>query len=354
MRGVLRSFCAIFLYLVVLVPQVHGAEWEKYVEFRDTVKAGTVPDALEIQGKISVQPWNETDKARLREYLDQVYSRAPGLFRLGASQGPIPLYRINLGASFGGHGSLWFSYISIGAVAHELTHVADAEHKIVRSAEFRNLVEPLIAETRSVMQQNGYSDYAATDAGARKDLYYPVGLPSYYAAATIQETLAEYIRAWVLAPDFVPPPEVASFLQAHLIDASPETDPSAAFYRRGKFARLQGDYNTSQSELSKAIELDPSFAEALIERGQVLKATNQLEKAIADFTNAIDLMSVFDWQLYLPYINRGETLAISGQYEAALADLMKAKELAPNASGLDTTIAQVLWLADMAKNRKAD
>jgi tetratricopeptide (TPR) repeat protein len=354
MRGVLRSFYTIILYLVVLVPQVHGAEWEKYVEFRDTVRAGTVPYALGLQNKISVQPWSDADKAMLRKQLDQVYSRAPGLFRLGASQGPIPLYRINLGSSFGGHGSLWFSYIAVGAVAHELTHVADAEHKIARSVDFRNLVEPRIAKTRSVMQQNGYSDYAAADADARKDLYYPVGLPSYYAAATIQETLAEYIRALVLVPDFTPPPEIAGFLQTRLIDASPELDPSVALYRRGKFARLQSDYKTAHSELSKAIELDPSFAEAFIERGLGFKATNQLEKAVSDFTNAIELMSAFDWQLHIPYINRGETLAISGQYEAALLDLLKAKDLAPNASGLDATIAQVSWLADMEKKRKAD
>jgi len=354
MRGLFRPLFTIVLFLVVLVPRVHAAEWDEFVEFRDTVKAGTVPEAMGLQDKISVEPWTEADKAKLRQSLGLVYARAPGLFRLAASQGPIPLYRINLGSSFGGHGALWFSYITEGAVAHELTHVADAEHKIARSAEFRNLVEPRIAKTRSVMQQNGYADFAATDAHARKDLYSPIGLPSYYAAATIQETLAEFIRALVLVPGFTAPPEIERFLQTRLIDAVPETDPSVAYYRRGKFARLTGNYDTAFAELGKAIELDPGFAEAFIERGLVLKAGNQLENAIADFSSAIDLMSVFDWQLHVPLINRGESLAVNGQYEAALLDLKKAKELAPNARGLDASIAQVSWLAEMEKKRKSE
>jgi len=136
----LAILACVSLGLAFVTAPALASQLDSSTEFRDTVKPETVPAALARQGKISVQPWTDDEKSEMRGYLQIVFERVPGLFRLGSSQGPIPLYRIDLGSSFGGHGALWFSYMNVAVVAHELTHVADAEHKIARSQEFRSLV----------------------------------------------------------------------------------------------------------------------------------------------------------------------------------------------------------------------
>jgi len=40
--------------VMVMAPRDHAVEWDKFVEVRDTVKGGTVPEALGLQDKISV------------------------------------------------------------------------------------------------------------------------------------------------------------------------------------------------------------------------------------------------------------------------------------------------------------
>jgi len=352
MSRILALFIAAVIAHGMITQPAQAEDWRRYVEFLDAVEPDTVSGALVRQGKISVQPWKASERAQVERYIEEVFRRVPGLFRLGASQGPIPFYRVNLGSSFGGHGALWLSYFSLGVVAHELTHVSDAEHKIARSAEFRRLVEPRIETLRAAMRENGHTDLGSSAANERKDLYIPLGFPSSYAASTIQETLAEYARARVMMGDFKPPPEIERFLQDRLFDATPDADPSIALYRRGKAARLNGDYRKARIQLSAAIEHDENFAEAYIERGQTLAAQRQLAQAIDDFTAAIALLSEYDWQSYLPYQHRGIAFATGGQYEKALQDLAEAKRLSPAAAGLDAAIRQIEFLLEMRNKRK--
>jgi len=324
-----------------------AAEWERFVEFRDTVKPGTVPAVLARQGKIAVLPWTPDEKAQTQGYTEKVYKLLPGLFRMGASQGPIPFYRVDRVSSFGGHGSLWLGYMNSTVIAHELTHVADAEHKIVRSVQFRRLVEPRIKKLRAVMAENGYTDPASGEAAKRTDLIYPSGLPSFYSASTIQETLAEYVRASAMNKKFTIPPDIKAFLDQRLLRAEPVADPSVALYRQGKAARLSGDHKTAYAKLSDAIKGDVNFAESYIERGLTLMALRQNKLAADDFTRALGLMSEYDWQLYIPYYKRGLALATSGQYEKGYEDLLAAKRLAPDTPGLAKSIGQVKSMMDL-------
>ncbi|MFC1673088.1 tetratricopeptide repeat protein [Pseudomonadota bacterium] len=355
LRVLSLSLCALLWFAALGfagAAPAHAAGWEDLVEFRDTVKPDTVPDALVQQGKIVVQPWTDDEKAEMRDYTAKVFERVPGLFRLGASQGPIPFYRVNMGSSFGGHGSLWLSYMNSSVIAHELTHVADAEHKIARSAEFRALVEPRIRELRAAMKGQGFTDYASAEGAERKDIIHASGLPSFYAVATIQETLAEYVRAAAMDPAFKAPPEIEAFLDRRVLNAPSKDDPSVALYRTGKAARLNRKLQAAYNQLSQAIESDADFAEAYIERGLTLLAANQQQPAIDDFTAALGLMSEFDWHRHVPYTKRGTALALMGQYDAAMTDLLEAKRLSPKEAGLDTTIAQVKFMADRANKRK--
>jgi tetratricopeptide (TPR) repeat protein len=326
-----------------------AAEWERFVEFRDTVKPDTVPAVLVHQGKIKVQAWTPDERTKTKGYINKVYRILPGLFRIGASQGPVPFYRINMGSSFGGHGSLWLSYMNSAVIAHELTHVADAEHKIARSVEFRRLVEPRIRNLRAVMKKNGFTDPLSGEAAKRTDLIFASGMPSFYAANTIQEALAEYVRASAMNKKFTTPPDIKAFLDQHILRAEPVADPSVPLYRQGKAARLKGDLNTAYAKLSAAIKHDVKFAESYIERGLTLMKAKRYKFAADDFTRALGLMSEYDWQLYIPYYRRGLALATSGQYEKGYADLLVAKRLAPKTPGLTKSLGQVKYLIDMNK-----
>lgn len=336
-----RAISLPLLALLAMFAPAQAESWRDFAIIRDDIKPDSVPGALASQGKMSVQPWAAGDRDKLIGRLETVFAAAPGLFRRGASQGPIPLYRIDQGSSFGGHGSLWLSYINTAVVAHELTHVADAEHKIVRSQQFRALVEPRIKALRAVLKEHGILDMASVEASNRSDLYRPLGLPSAYAASNIQETLAEYMRARVTLPDFDAPDDIKAFIDGWLAEVATEPDPSVARYRRGKRARLMGEYATAYAELTGAIKHDPAFAEAYIERGRTLAEFKQHNFAVPDFSAAIELMPEYDWQLYVPYQQRGRSLALQGQYLPALADLAMAKKLNPDAPGLERMIGQV-------------
>jgi len=340
-----------------------AAEWERYVEFRDSVKPGTVAEVYYRQKKISVKPWSAREKAELLPSLRMILSRAPGLLRLGASQGPIPFYRIDhfKGSSFGGNGAMWFNDVfgskvknylgvrsSLYTLVHELTHVADAEHKLVRSIEFRSLVEPRIDRLKASLLDHGFKDWSAGFKAKRLDLAYRQGLPSLYAAHTIQEALAEYVAVTLLYPKFRPPADVSRFLDRRVFNAKPDSDASVALYRRGKTARLMGNRGGALALLNDAIKADASFAEAYIERGLVLSGLNKIDDAVADFTTATSLMSAYDWQAYLPYSLRGMALARTKKYDKAIADMNKAMHLAPERErSFTTTIKQIEFMQRM-------
>ena len=344
-----------------------GAGWQKYVEFRDTIRPDTVPAVLAEQKKIAVKPWKASEKDKLARDIALLFARAPGLFRLGAAQGPIPLYRIEGlgGSSFGGHGAMWFNDVfaantrnylgvasSLYTLTHELTHVADAEHKIVRSAAFRSLAEPRIAALKAAMHEAGLADLASAMASKRHDIAYKLGMPSFYAAATIQEALAEYVAVSIHHPAFQPPSDMADFLQSRVLDAVATSDASVALYRSGKAARLKGKKEEALALLTTALETDPEFTEALIERALVYMSQGQLEKSIEDLDAAIEHMSDYDWQAWLPRFKRGTVLGQSGQFDRALEDLAEARRLAPQrADQFNRLIQQFETFRTMMKGR---
>ena len=196
------------------------------------------------------------------------------------------------------------------------------------------------------MKENGYTDPLSGEAAKRTDLIYASGMPSFYSANTIQEALAEYVRASAMNQEFNMPPEIKAFLDRHIFSATPIADPSVALYRRGKAARINGDHKTAHAALSDAIKYDANFAESYIERGLTLVAMNKYELASDDFTSALGLMSEYDWHLYIPYYQRGISRANSGQYDKAHEDMLVVKRLRPRLPGLIKSIGQIKSMMD--------
>jgi tetratricopeptide (TPR) repeat protein len=87
-------------------------------------------------------------------------------------------------------------------------------------------------------------------------------------------------------------PEIRAIADCtELINAvsSSEVDRAQAYYRRGAAHWRKEDYAEAIADESKAIELDPKFADAYVRRGAAYFGSGDNKSAIADLTKAIDL-----------------------------------------------------------------
>ncbi|MBM4432468.1 MAG: tetratricopeptide repeat protein [Chloroflexi bacterium] len=72
-------------------------------------------------------------------------------------------------------------------------------------------------------------------------------------------------------------------------------------YNRGCELLDEGEYDEAIDEFTKAIELDPAYADAYSNRGWAYAITEQYDRAIADYNRAIEL----DPQNASVYVYRG-------------------------------------------------
>lgn len=104
-----------------------------------------------------------------------------------------------------------------------------------------------------------------------------------------------------------------------------KNESARSYYDRGKASAAKGGFHEAIADLTKAIELDPNFADAYSNRGRARFATGDYPRAIADCTKAIEL----DPKLAGAYVLRGEARRMTGDYPGAIADCTKAIELDP-------------------------
>ena len=97
---------------------------------------------------------------------------------------------------------------------------------------------------------------------------------------------------------------------------------------RGMAKEIKGDWDGAIADFSKAIELNPTFADNYQMRGTAKRDKGDLDGAIADFTKAIDLNP----QDYNNYFNRGVSKQDKNDVDGAIADFSKVIELAPKHS----------------------
>ncbi len=100
-----------------------------------------------------------------------------------------------------------------------------------------------------------------------------------------------------------------------------------AYLNRGVYYLDAKDYTASGKDLSKALEIDPTYATAYYNRGKVYQATQQRDAALQDYNKAIELKPT----MTNAYINRGNMFRDGSLFDRALADYNKAIELDPSA-----------------------
>jgi tetratricopeptide (TPR) repeat protein len=96
-------------------------------------------------------------------------------------------------------------------------------------------------------------------------------------------------------------------------------------YHRGVAAASQKNYDGAIREFSKAIELDPNYADAYTNRGIAYAGKSDYDRAIADYNQAIWL----DPNYADVYNNRGLAYSSKGDSNRAIADYTEAIRLDP-------------------------
>jgi len=99
-----------------------------------------------------------------------------------------------------------------------------------------------------------------------------------------------------------------------------------AYSNRGVSNYSLGNYQQAISDQGKAIELNPQFAAAYSNRGQTYSIIGNCQQALRDNDKAIEL----DPKIPLAYVNRGNSYTCLGNFKRALEDCDKAIELDPN------------------------
>lgn len=109
-----------------------------------------------------------------------------------------------------------------------------------------------------------------------------------------------------------------------------ETKPAAVtppefvvYQQRGDSSFARGDLDAAVVEYGKAIELNPSLADAYLSRGRIYNNKGWYDMAIADFTKAAEL----DPKDASTFANRGQAWEKKGDVAKAKEDYAKALEL---------------------------
>jgi len=108
----------------------------------------------------------------------------------------------------------------------------------------------------------------------------------------------------------------------------------AQTYRNRAIAWIkENEFERAISDLSHAIDIDPTFAKAYNSRGTVYGRKGDAERAVADFDRAIRLAPTFA----AAFVNRAVTFGKQGNFDRALADCDRALALDPRSAAAHST-----------------
>ena len=115
------------------------------------------------------------------------------------------------------------------------------------------------------------------------------------------------------------------FFVIALIGCTGGNDLAITSFNQGVENSNLNQYDKAIADYTKAIDLDPKLAMAYNNRGNAYFGLQQYDKAITDCTKAIDL----DPKLAMAYYNRGNAYSGLQQFDKAITDCTKAIDLDP-------------------------
>lgn len=123
------------------------------------------------------------------------------------------------------------------------------------------------------------------------------------------------------------------------MDQELDTDPNSAdlYFYMGEAARLQGNSHQALLYYEKSMNLNPTFAAAILSHAQVLKSVKPQSNILNDLNRAIQ----YDPALTEAYLTRAAMYREKGDLEHAMADLHTAHDLNPDSPRVYLGMAQV-------------
>jgi len=103
-------------------------------------------------------------------------------------------------------------------------------------------------------------------------------------------------------------------------------ETAQGYYNSGFRYANQGKFDQAISDCTKAIELNPQYAEAYNCRGAVYERLGNLPQALSDYAKAIAIKPDYA----KAYTNRGGIYLMQGNFTQAVVDLTRAIEIDPN------------------------
>jgi tetratricopeptide (TPR) repeat protein len=94
---------------------------------------------------------------------------------------------------------------------------------------------------------------------------------------------------------------------------------------KGAVYHEKGQVDKAISEYNKAIEIDPTFVWAYVNRGNVYEDNSEYDQAISEYNKALKINS----KLAAAYFNRGFVYDKKGEYDKAIADYNMAIKINP-------------------------
>ncbi len=233
-----------------------------------------------------VAPWSREDKRIASETLEKACTLAPGLMKRALRYGPITVYRA--GESTDRFAQAYPPYIDspntelvlaskffeepdpgiyafakiyprrLWTCIHELSHLADAAHKVSGSPEWLKILPKLLAAQRRAYKMGEIAAYVC----------WSMGVPSKYTGTNEREALAEYTTALVLIKGKTNiDADVDTYIKKNILSSPNGTDGSVplAFDAYNFFARKNASIEDLQKAIdlfSKALAIDPQYLHA--------------------------------------------------------------------------------------------
>ena len=102
---------------------------------------------------------------------------------------------------------------------------------------------------------------------------------------------------------------------------------AASYDTRGTGYIGKSQYDLAISDFSKALEINPNFANAYRHRGRAYYLKGQYDQAISDYTKALEINPKHGAKVYN---RRGNAYHQKGQYDQAISDFNKALDINPS------------------------
>ena len=161
---------------------------------------------------------------------------------------------------------------------------------------------------------------------APPDLSVPGAMPSWVAsnAGLIDLRPPKTVTQWPSAAGPSPLAPGGMALATSATSGRIVSGPARERFESGKARLAADDVEGAIADFSEAIRLDPRFDDAFLQRGQASFRIGNVERAIADFTQALEL----DPRSFAAYKARGMAFFYKNQTDDALIDLTRAIQFA--------------------------